>query len=436
MLIMGEGGDMAGRTRAGSGFSGWLDRHPAFLALFGGLMAFGVYFSMYAFRKPFTAASFSDVAGVGIDYKVALVIAQVCGYALSKFIGIKVVSELPARFRSLVLIGLIAVAEIALCLFAVVPAPYNIGLLFLNGLPLGMVWGLVFGFLEGRRTSEVLGSILCASFIVSTGVVQSVGRWLLLNHYATEFTMPAMVGGLFVPLLLVCLWGLNQLPPPNAADIAARVERGPMNGKARAELLAHYAPGLIVLIVLYVLLTALRDFRDNFAAEIWQSVGLGNEPAVFAISDLPIGIVVLLAMATLALFQKNRPALIANLGLIGIGLIITAGVSLAYGAHLIGPLGWMIGLGGGLYLAYTPYNGLLFDRLVAATGRVGTAGFLIYVADSSGYAGSVALLLLKNLTTLNMPWVSFLMISSIVTGIGGLACLAYAMVYLWRKLKA
>ena len=344
--------------------------------------------------------------------------------------------ELPAKYRSIVLIGLIAIAEIALCLFAVVPAPYNIGLLFLNGLPLGMVWGLVFGFLEGRRTSEVLGSILCASFIVSTGIVQSVGRWLLLQHYATQFTMPAMVGGLFIPLLLLCLWGLNQLPPPNAADIAARVERGPMNGKARRELLAHYAPGLIALIILYVMLTALRDFRDNFAAEIWQSVGLGNEPAIFAISDLPIGVIVLLAMATLALFQKNRPALIANLGLIGIGLVVTAGVTLAYGAHLIGPLWWMIGLGGGLYLAYTPYNGLLFDRLVAATGKVGTAGFLIYVADSSGYAGSVALLLVKNLTALNLPWVPFLMVSSLITGVGGLALLAYAGVYLWRKLKA
>jgi hypothetical protein len=420
-----------------SGFSRWLDRHPAFLAVFGGVMAFGVYFSMYAFRKPFTASSFDDIHGIaGLDYKVALVIAQVLGYALSKFIGIKVISELPGRYRSLVLIGLIAIAETALCLFAVVPAPYNIALLFVNGLPLGMVWGLVFGFLEGRRTSEVLGSILCASFIVSTGMVQSVGRWLLLQHYATEFTMPAMVGGLFVPVLLVCLWGLNQLPSPNAADIASRVERGPMNAAARRELLAHYAPGLIVLVALYVLLTTLRDFRDNFAAEIWQSVGLGNEPAVFALSDLPIGVVVLLAMATLALFQKNRPALIANLGLIGVGLVITAGVSLAYGAHLIDALWWMIGLGAGLYLAYTPYNGLLFDRLVAATGRVGTAGFLIYVADSSGYAGSTALLLVKNLTALNLPWVSFLMISSIVTGGAGLAFLAFAAVYLWRKLKA
>ena len=430
-------GRIGTQTRPLSGFSRWLDRHPAALALFGGVMAFGVYFSMYAFRKPFTASSFDDIHGIyGVDYKVALVIAQVFGYALSKFIGVKVVSELPGRLRSAVLIALILVAEGALCAFAAVPAPYNIALLFLNGLPLGMVWGLVFGFLEGRRTSEVLGSILCASFIVSTGIVQSAGRWLLLRHYATEFTMPALVGGLFLPLLLLCLWGLNQLPPPNAADVAARVERGPMDGKARRELFAHYAPGLIALIALYVLLTAMRDFRDNFAAEIWQSVGLGDKAEIFALSDLPIGGVVLLAMAALAVFQKNRPALIANLGLIGLGLVVIAGVTLAYAAHLIGPLAWMIGLGGGLYLSYTPYNGLLFDRLVAATGRVGTAGFLIYVADSNGYAGSVALLLVKNFVALKLDWVGFLMAASLVTAVAGLGLLGYAGAYLLGKLKA
>ncbi len=430
-------GMIGAQPRQLKGFTAWLDRHPGFLAIFGGIMAFGVYFSMYAFRKPFTAASFDDVTtGFGVDYKVALVVAQVIGYALSKFIGIKFVSELPGRFRSIALIALILVAEAALCAFAVVPAPYNIALMFLNGLPLGMVWGLVFGFLEGRRTSEILGSILCASFIVSTGIVQSVGRWLLLSHYVTEFTMPAVVGGVFLPLLLLCLWGLNQLPPPNAADVAARVERGPMDGKARAELFAHYAPGLIVLIAVYVALTVMRDFRDNFATEIWQSVGLGGQADVYALADLPVGGAVLLAMATLALFRNNRPALIANLGLIGIGLLVTAGISIAYGLHLVNALTWMIGLGAGLYLAYTPYNALLFDRLVAATGKIGTAGFLIYIADSSGYTGSVVLLLLKNFAAVSLPWVTFLMGASVFTGVGGLACLGFAGVYLWRKLKA
>jgi hypothetical protein len=89
------------------------------LSIYGGLMAFGTYFAMYAYRKPFAAAAFADVSaaphifGLVLDYKVALVMAQILGYALSKFIGIKVVSELPARFRVVAILILIALAELA-----------------------------------------------------------------------------------------------------------------------------------------------------------------------------------------------------------------------------------------------------------------------------------------------------------------------------------
>ena len=70
--------------------------HPALFIAYGGVVAFCAYFSMYAFRKPFSAATYEDVAGwtFVLDYKIALVIAQVLGYALSKFIGIKVIAEL------------------------------------------------------------------------------------------------------------------------------------------------------------------------------------------------------------------------------------------------------------------------------------------------------------------------------------------------------
>ncbi|ESQ73809.1 DUF5690 family protein [Asticcacaulis sp. AC402] len=412
----------------------WLSQAPpAIFTLYGGLMAFGAYFAMYAFRKPFTAASFTEVAGFVVDYKIALVIAQVFGYALSKVIGIRFVSELPGRWRAAAILVLIAIAELALVGFATVPAPYNIAMLFLNGLPLGMIWGLVFGFLEGRRTSEVLGAILCASFIVASGVVKSVGVWLMAQNFATEFTMPAVTGAVFAPLLVLCVYGLTQLPPPTAADIAARVERAPMDKAARQRLFAAYAPGLLALIALYVMLTALRDLRDNFAAEIWQGVGLGGQPALFSLTEIPIAFVVLAAMAALAVVRDNRTAIMANLGLIGLGLVVTATSSLAFHFGAIGPVLWMILLGAGLYLAYTPYNGLMFDRLVAATGRVGTAGFLIYVADSSGYLGSVALLLVKNFSGLDLPWVGFMTAAAVVSGVVGLFLLAYAGRYFFRR---
>jgi hypothetical protein len=412
------------------------------LSIYGGLMAFGTYFSMYAYRKPFAAADFANVSatphifGLFLDYKVALVMAQVFGYALSKFIGIKVVSELPARFRILAILTLIALSELALVGFAVVPAPWNIVMLFFNGLPLGMIWGLVFGFLEGRRTTEVLGSILCASFIVSSGVVKSVGKGLLLSGQANDFTMPMITGALFAPLLLICLLGLASLPPPNAEDIAARTQRAPMDSKARKELFARYAPGLVALIILYVLLTALRDFRDNFSAEIWADAGLGDKAALFTLSELPVGLIVLGAMALLTLFRNNRWAIVANIILIGFGLLLTGLSSLAFALSWLDPVSWMIMLGGGLYLAYTPYNGALFDRLVAATGQVGTAGFLIYIADSWGYLGTLILLLIKNFSGLSLPWTQFLVVTSIASAGLGLVLLMYAGRFFLREIGA
>ena len=67
----------------------------------------------------------------------------------------------------------------------------------------------------------------------------------------------------------------------------------------------------------------------------------------------------------------------------------------------------MIVSGAGLYLAYTPFNAMLFDRMIAYSGTVATAGFLIYVADASGYAGSVKLLLFRNFGAVELPWLPF-----------------------------
>src|SRR5215470_15477696 len=73
------------------------------------LAAFGTYFCMYGFRKPFTAASYCDVVVRRMGYKTVLVTAQVLGYTLSKFLGIKVVAEVRPHRRVALLLGLIAV---------------------------------------------------------------------------------------------------------------------------------------------------------------------------------------------------------------------------------------------------------------------------------------------------------------------------------------
>ncbi|WP_394762543.1 DUF5690 family protein [Phenylobacterium sp.] len=409
--------------------------NPIVFTTVAGLAGFSAYFSMYAFRKPFAAATFDAVPGwhLVLDFKIALVLAQVAGYAISKLIGVKFVSEIAPERRWLAILALLGVAWLALVAFAVLPAPWNVGAMFLNGLPLGMIWGLVFGYMEGRRVSEVLGAILCSSFIVSSGVVKSLGAWLVGTAHVDRFWMPAAAGVVVFPLLFLSVWVLSQLPPPDAADQAARVRRAPMDAGERRAFLAAYAPGIVLLVASYILLTAFRDFRDNFAAEIWTALGYAKAAGVFTQSELPVGAISLVALALLMTVKDNRRALLAVHGIMIGGYVLLGASTWAFQAHLIAPLPWMIAVGAGLYLAYTPFNAVLFDRLIAFSGRVATAGFLIYVADASGYMGSVALLVWRNFGALKMDWLQFFILSAYATSIVGAGFSTLAAIYFARQ---
>jgi len=409
--------------------------NPVVFTIFAGLAGFAAYFSMYAFRKPFSVALFTDVEGwhFALDYKIALVLAQVLGYAVSKLIGVKLIAEITPNKRAVAILALIFLAWLALILFALVPAPWNVLAMFLNGLPLGLIWGLVFGFMEGRRTSEVLGAILCASFIVSSGAVKSVGKLLMDVWHVGPFWMPAAAGALFFPLLGLSVWVLWQLPPPSPQDEAARVRRAPMDGAARIRFLQRYGPGIALLVLSYVLTTAIRDFRDNFAAEIWTALGFGQAAAVFTASELPVAALSLTVLAVIIVVRDNTKALLVIHGVVIAGFLLLGVSTLAFQAGVLSPLAWMILSGAGLYMAYVPFNAMLFDRLIAASGTVGTAGFLIYVADASGYLGSCALLLWRNFGLVQLNWLEVFTASAYGTSVFGTLLMGLSALYFVRK---
>jgi hypothetical protein len=87
------------------------------------IAAFGTYFCMYGFRKPYTAATWSNAAFFGVDYKFLLVISQTLGYVIAKWPGIKFVSEILPGQRIKALLLLIFFAEGMLLLFGIVPRP-------------------------------------------------------------------------------------------------------------------------------------------------------------------------------------------------------------------------------------------------------------------------------------------------------------------------
>jgi MFS family permease len=388
----------------------WLTkRNNVVQTLYISSIAFLTYACMYGIRKPFTVAGFDGLTIGGMDYKALLIISQVIGYALSKFIGIKVISEMGRSSRAISIIILTGIAEGALMLFSIVPQPYNILLLFLNGLPLGMIWGLVFAYLEGRRTTEILGTVLSISFIVSSGFVKSIGKILMNTLHLSDFQMPWVTGLVFYIPLILMVWLLDKSPEPSAEDIEMRTKRVPMDKKQRKKIFLQFAPGLVLLTIAYILLTVYRDLRDNFAAEIWKSIGVGGHSMIFTWSELPIAFTVFIVMGSLMLIKDNRKALQMNNYIVLSGFILIGLSTLALKTGLINPITWMILLGLGTYLGYLPFNCFMFDRLIAAFGSAANAGFFIYIADSFGYLGSVGVLLFKNFNNKGLSWYNFLM---------------------------
>lgn len=371
------------------------------------IAAFGAYFCMYAFRKPFTVATFEGLDYWGVDYKILLVIAQVLGYTLSKFLGIKIISEMRTGKRSYYLIGFILFAELALLCFALTPAPYSIIFLFLNGLPLGMVWGIVFSYLEGRKTTEVLAVILCSSLIVSSGVVKSVGKYVMDSLEYSEQWMPFVTGLFFIIPLVFFAILLERLPKPTKEDVAQRVQRKPLSRTERIKLYKEFAFPLTLIIVFYLFITGIRDFRDNFAREIWDSLGYAKSIGVYSYSEIPIAITVLVIMAFIGSVNKNYKAFLYYHYAIFLGGVCVAVSTLGFQAGNISPISWMILSGFGLYVGYIPFQGLFFDRMIATFRINGNVGFLIYVADAFGYIGSVLILLYKNFGRGEISYFSF-----------------------------
>lgn len=412
----------------------WLSKTPEwFIAVYAALCSFCVYFSMYAFRKPFTAAGFEGEYFLHIDYKVWLVTAQVVGYMLSKFYGIKYISSIQKEARAGAIVKLILISWLALLLFAVTPAPYNIIFLLVNGFPLGMVWGLVFSFLEGRRQTEFMGAVLAVSFIFSSGVVKSVGKSLMLNQHVSEMWMPFFAGGLFVLPMLLFTWLLNHLPPPTEADIAMRSVRKPMTQQERKSFVSMFLPGIIMIVATYVLLTILRDFRDNFANELWSELGYKNQASIFTKTEIPVSLIVLLSMSLLIIVKSNIKAFMINHYIIITGYALALVSTLLFRYQQIGAVFWMILIGTGLYLSYVPFNALYFERMIASYKVKGNVGFIMYIADAFGYLGSVVVLFLKQFFGLHLSWTTFFVNAVLIIATFGIAGTVVAAIYFRNK---
>lgn len=410
--------------------------YPIFAAI-AALAAFSAYFAMYGFRRPFTTGTYEgEWMATGVALKTAFVLSQLIGYTASKWIGVKVCSEATRHGRGPLLIAFILAAELALVLFGLLPTPWKIVALFLNGLPLGMVWGLVVGYLEGRRCSDFVLAGLCGSFIIASAVVKDVGRWLMSAQGVPEVWMPAATGLVFLPVFGLAVWVLSRLPPPDAIDEQLRVHRQPMDRTERRAFFRRFAPGLTALFSFYLLLTAFRDFRDNYGVEIFSGLGYGKERlGLFTQTEIWVAVGSLAGLAAINGLKDNRRALLAAFSLMILGAVVLLGSTLLRQQGTVSGLAWMIATGLGAYLAYVPINAVLFERLMAATGSIGTAVFGIQLADAIGYCGSASVQLYKDLGQKNISYLAFFESFCWILGFAGVVLLTFCAVYFHHRAR-
>lgn len=399
------------------------------------IFAFLAYSSIFAFRKPFTAGNFTDQLYFGITYKTLLIISQVVGYMLSKFAGIKFIAELKSRGRFRATVILVMIAWFALLIFAVIPAPYGMVCLFVNGFALGFLWGIVFSYVEGRQSTDLIGSVLAVSFIFAGGFTRSVATWLMVRFGVSEMWMPFMTGLVFVLPFFIMLYRLDKVPPPDEQDIIERGVREPLDGPGRKALLRRFGPGIVVIAITYLFLTIMRDIRDNYMTNIWTELGYGKNYSILATTETITSVIVLVIMAMLVIIRKNIRAfmLIHAVIFAGFGIVIVSTLLFNNG-RMSGAL-WMQLVSLGLYLGYIPFNSIFFERMIASFRITGNVGFLIYLADSFGYFGSVGVMLSKELTTINVSWSKFFANGVVYLSFLGLIGMAFSYAYFLKKYR-
>ena len=389
------------------------------------------YSLVYALRKPFTAAEFDGLQVAGMDYKIVVSIIQLIGYVCAKMLGIKFISELKPEGRLKFIIGSAALSELSLVAFGLLSAPYNIFALFFNGLSLGCMWGVIFSFLEGRRTTDILASIMGVSMALSSGVAKSLGLYALNDLRVSEFWMPALVGAVAFPLLCFMGWMMTKFPAPTAADIAARTKRVTLDGRQRWQLFVKFMPLLIMLFGANLLLTVQRDIKEDFIVCIIDVSQVSSW--AFAHLDSIATLVLLGVFALLSAVGNHLRALCLILIMSAIGMGTIAFLGAEAGSLNMPVTAWLFLQTLCIDIAYLSFQTIFFERFIACFKVQGNVGFFIITIDFIGYLGTLCLLLFKEFQAPHIDWTSFYNGMSVYIGIA--CCLAFAgsIIYMINK---
>lgn len=391
----------------------------ALFILWAGGAALLSYSLVYALRKPFTAATFDGLDFFGMDYKTATSIIQISGYFISKLIGIKVISELKKENRLKFIIFSVAIAELSLVLFGLLPQPFNVFALFFNGLSLGCMWGVIFSFLEGRRVTDLLASLMGLSIAISSGTAKSVGLFVMDSLHVSEFWMPAFIGAIAFPLLSLLGWLMTRMPQPTAADKALRAERVTLDSRARLGIFKSFMPVLLMLFFANLFITVLQDIKEDFLVKILDVETAGLSSWAFAKVDATVTLIILFVFGLMSAVRSNIRVLCLLLMLVTCGTLTLSYIAFNYDELRIPPMTWLFLQSLSLYTIYLSFQTLFFERFIACFRIRGNVGFFIITLDFIGYTGTVVVLIFKEFFNPDINWLDFY---NLMSGYVGIIC--------------
>ena len=357
------------------------------IAILLGILSFTTYSCMYAIRKPFAGFIYPNTLW-GWNIKNWMVIAQLVGYTLSKFVGISWIGQLKRHNRRELLIILLFSASIPLWIMPFVRCEIWPLLMLSNGFPLGIVWGIVFSYIEGRDFTEFIGAILACTFVFSSGFVKFIALEL---HQILE--MPpihacATLSAAACILAAIVSYFLDKTPPPTQDETIANAPRKELNKTERRTFFLQNLNFLIPAILIYAILTFLRDFRDNFTAEILvESANYsGKRIAQF---ESVITLILLAGIPFISLIKNHLKAIQLTFIAALLGSLLNIVSLYCYKLHIINGSTLFLISGLCLYAGYILINISIMNRIVGFRNTPGNCGFLMYAADSSGYLASI-----------------------------------------------
>lgn len=211
--------------------------------------------------------------------------------------------------------------------------------------------------------TDILASLLGVSMVISSGTAKSAGLFVMDTLNISEFWMPALIGGIALPILALLGYSLNRLPQPTAEDIAMKSKRETLNGKQRWDIFKNFMPFLTLLFIANVVLTILRDIKEDFLVKIIDVSQYSSW--MFAQVDSVVTIIILVIFGLMVFVRSNLKALSILLGLIIISMVVMAVVSFGYEQLQLSAIVWLFIQSLCLYLAFLTFQTIFFDRFIA-----------------------------------------------------------------------